>query len=436
MSRSMRERWHEAVKVALVGTARQTLAEPELDPFLAEAGMLAVAERAGALLPARGGPAAAAAPDEERPRATPAQTRQLELILAGAPALLPEWLGLCARAGRRVDELWIPELLEHGRTNLERRPALLAVLGARGRWLAAREKAWRWAVPAEPSAWETGAREERLAYIAELRARDPEAARARIAVGFADETPDDRAALVAQLDVGLADADEPFLEAVLDDRRKEVRLAAARLLARLPRSRLAARMAERGLALTPPEDLDRAALRDGIEPTPPRGEGARAFWLRQILAAAPLATWGGPAAALARAAASDFRPAILLGWAVAAVRQRDPVWAESLLGVTARVPDLVAVLPAVRREEVVAGVLGRGFDDAAWLLLQHTPPPWGERLVGAALHHARTRAVATEIALRAGPELIARLLSHAALGATLPVLERRAALHRAFQEPA
>src|SRR5215472_13774345 len=105
MCPSMLERWHEAVKAALVGTARRT--RPEL---LAEAAELAVAARAGAL-PAPARPLAAPAPDETLPRATPAQARQLELVLAAAPALLPEWLALCAASGRRADERLLTELL-------------------------------------------------------------------------------------------------------------------------------------------------------------------------------------------------------------------------------------------------------------------------------------------------------------------------------------
>src|SRR6266568_978000 len=138
MSRSMRERWREAVKVALVGTGRQTLSAPELEPFLAEAAALAVAERAG-VLPAVAPAGSAPAPDETLARTATAQTRQLELVLAGDPALLPEWLARCAAAGRRVDEQLLPELLDYGRADPELRPALLAVLGARGRWLATRE---------------------------------------------------------------------------------------------------------------------------------------------------------------------------------------------------------------------------------------------------------------------------------------------------------
>ena len=60
---------------------------------------------------------------------------------------------------------------------------------------------------------------------------------------FKDETWEDREAFVQRFAAGLSDADEPFLEAVLDDSRKAVRVAAAELLRRLPRSAYAQRAA-------------------------------------------------------------------------------------------------------------------------------------------------------------------------------------------------
>ena len=93
--------------------------------------------------------------------------------------------------------------------------------------------------------------------------------------------------------------DETFLEAALDDRRKEVRGAAADLLARLPESALRRRALERALPLlkfksnklrrktievTLPEACDKAMQRDGVEPKPGfRGVGEKAWWLQQML---------------------------------------------------------------------------------------------------------------------------------------------------------
>lgn len=450
MSLSTPERWQALVRAALIGAARQPIGAD----FLGEAAELAVALRAGRLLPVVNSPAVPPAPDEVQPRTNGAQTRQLELILSAEPRLVPEWLGRCIRAGRRVDERLLPALLELGRTRPALRPPIASVLGRRGLWLAALETAWRWPLPLDDSLWSSGSRAERTSVLAEQRQRDPAAARRRLETGFGDESPEDRAELLTALRVGLSDADEPFLEAALDDRRKEVRLAAARLLYLLPRSRLGQRMATRatqlvrGARVVLPDAPDPAALRDGIESTPPRGEGARAFWLRQILAAAPLP----PVAALA-AVQGEWRDVVVVGWALAAARQKDPTWAEALLELTAQVPELIRILPPARREAVAISRL------PDWELLRHVDGPWSDRLGRAALAAARAwleadprsrgpaaRAVLLEIALNL-PEvalapLIAALASpngslwSAALGATLPILERRRAMQRAFQETA
>ncbi|WP_204336314.1 DUF5691 domain-containing protein, partial [Proteus mirabilis] len=84
---------------------------------------------------------------------------------------------------------------------------------------------------------------ERRAAFAAFRRRDPAAARAALEAGFRGEKADMRQALVSALDDGLGEADEPFLEACLDDRASGVRGAAQNLLPRLPGSRLAQRMA-------------------------------------------------------------------------------------------------------------------------------------------------------------------------------------------------
>ena len=60
--------------------------------------------------------------------------------------------------------------------------------------------------------------------------------------GLSAET---RAAYVEALGVGLGPEDEPFLESALDDKSRQVRAEAVRLLATLPASRFAGRMTAR-----------------------------------------------------------------------------------------------------------------------------------------------------------------------------------------------
>src|SRR5262249_3150418 len=140
-------------------------------------------------------------------------------------------------------------------------------------------------------------------------------ARELLASTWQQEPPEDRAAFLASLEVGLSMDDEPFLESTLDDRRQTVRQKAAELLARLPDSRLVGRMIERltplltvpagqsglwpslrrqrslHLAVGLPEACDEAMVRDGVDPRPHAQHGERAGWLVQMLAIVPPSTW-------------------------------------------------------------------------------------------------------------------------------------------------
>jgi hypothetical protein len=150
---------------------------------------------------------------------------------------------------------------------------------------------------------------------------------------------------------GLGPDDEPLLEDALDDRAPSVRAAAADLLARLPGSALAGRMADRArvcvrlerrqarprIAVTPPAEYDQGLARDGVERKPAiRGYGQRGWWLRQVVAATPLGTWVPAFATTAAGVVAlpvddDWAAVLRAGWADAAVRQRAADWAAALL---------------------------------------------------------------------------------------------------------
>src|SRR5262249_42032067 len=156
---------------------------------------------------------------------------------------------------------------------------ILPVLGARGRWLAAQNPNWNYtAVDFDEALWGTGVRDQRLALLANLRRRDAARARDLLTATWEQESPKDRAHFLAALENGLSLEDEAFLESCLDDRRKEVRRAAADLLGRLPESALCQRMLERGrplltfklnrlkrkvIEVTLPESCDKTMQRDG-----------------------------------------------------------------------------------------------------------------------------------------------------------------------------
>ena len=151
---------------------------------------------------------------------------------------------------------------------------------------------------------------------------------------------------------GLSLADEPLLEAALDDRAAEVRSRAAHLLARLPGSALGQRMAERGLGClrlargisgtrlvaSPPAECDAAMRRDGITPGPGAGRSQladQAHLLLEVIARTPLDTWTGEfgrsAEQILAVPAGGWAPVLFTGWSRAAMAQRDQEWMAALI---------------------------------------------------------------------------------------------------------
>jgi Family of unknown function (DUF5691) len=377
--------YEDLVTAATVGIDRAPLPLDALaGPAAAHAGALDTSDPAAALLDAaallsaaaRAGrpPTAAAAVVPATPDRAPELSRRASSVLYYAlrtrdPALLTDLLEAAAAAGFRAAAPMLPALLDVAARDRALRPAVCAVLGERGRWLAAYRAEWQRVAdtgapahagdahadadhpaPDDPQAWATGRREERRAWLAAHRRHTPDEARDLLAAGWARETGTDREEFLEILAIGLSPSDEPFLEAALDDRRPAVRQVAARLLAALPASAFGRRAAARGagllrverrglkrvLAVTLPETADAAAARDGIGTPPPPGVGDRAWLLTELIAAVPLATW--PAALgldradlVALPEPDGFGADVHAGWRIAAVAQRDAAWAAALL---------------------------------------------------------------------------------------------------------
>ncbi|WP_344834503.1 DUF5691 domain-containing protein [Actinocorallia longicatena] len=428
--------WAEHVTVALLGTRRRGVPDlqeallPEADAaarLLDHAGLLAVQRRAG--MKPGAAEAVAPAPAEEAPAVPGPAALRLEMILGGERGrMLPEWLGAAARGGYRVPARNLPELLDKGRSDRAIRPYIARAAGRRGAWLALQNPDWAYLLTESGASaegvadWESGTRGQRVAALTALRRADPGAARARLLETWTTEAAPDRAAFLATFEHSLSAEDEEFLERCLDDRGKDVRQNAADLLARLPGSEYARRMAGRARGLLSlgrrtvrsrsepwitvvlPADHDDAMARDGI-PFHPAGSfapsagrvGARAAWLREILARAPLATWTEtfglpPGGIVALPVTGDLARDLHLGWARAALLQRDVAWARALLsgGIvveeTDLLGDLLRILPADERESVAADLI-RWNDRQPDLLgvLSRIPGPWEGRLADAVL---------------------------------------------------
>ncbi|MGW6707451.1 DUF5691 domain-containing protein [Streptomyces sp. NPDC054956] len=437
--------WDELVGAALLGTDRRQ-GSPEA--LLGAAAVQTVRRRAG-LRPAEAGPRPEPAPGDPRPAPPEPARRRLAQLLAGRTGaggsggrrgatpdlteLLPQWLAAAGQHGYRAPAALVPALLDAARARTDLRPQALALAGARGLWLARLNPDWRFALrggsgaagelPAATDAagverlWQEGLFAERVALLGVVRAHEAAAALRLLATTWSTERAEDRLMFLDSLRVGLSADDEPFLEAALDDRSRNVRATAAELLSALPASALAGRMAERALAcvgpegVTPPAECDAGMLRDGVVERPPAGRGERAWWLGQLVESAPLSCWRerfgglGPAETVALPMAEGWAEELHAAWCRAAVRQRDPAWSQALLGSASAPPaagpataslaeraKLLSILPEGERAAWVAEFVRAHGLSEAFQLLGVCAVPWaGElgRAVVEALESAR-----------------------------------------------
>ncbi|OEU91515.1 hypothetical protein DB35_15765, partial [Streptomyces abyssalis] len=367
--------------------------------------------------------------------------------------LLPQWLSAANGHGYRAPDAQLPALLDAARARTGLRAEALAFAGPRALWLARLNPEWRFALrntvphvaqhPASAPAtegqpgqdspeaeagpehtavpeaeagrlreagrlWDEGLFAERVALLSSLRRRDRAAGLALLAGTWATERAEDRLMFLDSLREGLCPSDEDFLEQALSDRSRTVRATAAELLSTLPGSALAGRMAARArtyvtqdpLATTPriaveaPHECDAGMQRDGVVPRPPAGRGERAWWLGQLVEAAPLSAWSGqfggrsPQEIVGLPVADDWKQDLHAAWCRAAVRQRDAEWARALIGQPTSLPPegagdaarLVAVLPAGERAAWAAGFIeAHGLSDA-FRVLGMCEVPWDEPL--------------------------------------------------------
>jgi len=412
-------------KAVLAGTARvpfepATAVAPALQAVAGHGLWQALAaqdlwQRAG-FLPAAGveAPQPAAPDGAATPRAA---EDMLLLLMRGLHAeLLPAWLALAHAQGVCLPHACLVPLLEQGMGKPALREKLLPVLGERGRWLVAQNPDWsaKYVAGADDAAavelaWNTGAPAQRAAALRAMRAADPAAALASLQSGWAQEAADLRAALLPCLEVRLSLADEPFLEAALDDKRKEVRGIARELLAILPGSQLSARCAARMEALFTlqprgegqlpvlevalPEACDKPMKRDGVGVENPYHLGEKQAWLFNMMQCVPPDHWAQrwavpPAGALQVMQASDFGRVLQEGLVHAmglAARAGSASAADWFVAVHAskvpnarvlssRLAEMAMALPPSERERVLHAWLecgnGSGVPDALMLARQ------------------------------------------------------------------
>ena len=360
--------------------ALPTLADAPEDPaavLLDRAALLTVARRAGRP-PEQAEPLPAAEPDPE-PAVSPAAGRRLARMLAGEhPDLLTEWLTAAVTRGLRVPAQLLPTLLDRARRVSPADPELRRLAaragGSRARWLAGLNPDWRFVTAhtvAGNEAWRLGEAGQRRGYLAALRATDPGAARELIAASW-DAAGPERVMFLSVLTDNLSLADEPLLEAALDDRAEDVRGWAAYLLASLPGSALGQRMADCArrclrlerhtqgprLLVSPPAQPDAAMRRDGITRGPAPGRSQlenRAHILLEVVARTPLSTWTGDfqmtPTQIVAVPSGGWAPVLFAAWSRAAMAQPDSGWMAALIAeaLTGRPPGTTAETAALRQ---------------------------------------------------------------------------------------
>lgn len=437
MNGSTSPHWQSLLPAAMVGTEKMALGAPTLSgdvgallaqlhaqadsparALLQTAGVLAVCERA-----ARQGqpaPATASASDTAAPDVTPAlsannPTLTLRWALADAPARLQiELLQHLKAAGLRLPASLLPAALEAGQRSVALRPALLTVLGERGRWLARQNTAWRYATGAAEQApletrWSEGSLTQRVELLKGERQSDPASARQRLQTALPDLPAKERAELAAVLIEGLSMADEALLVSLCKDRGGEVRQTARALLVQLPASaatqraiaRLQACVTSQRVLLVAKKwliDAPQAAAddwkADGLEAERPKhdGLGERAWWLYQLARQVPLAWWTGhtgmaPAALLQWAAKSDWNEALARAWLDVLRTAPDAAWCKAFLdhwpgkGLRESPAAVLALLPPDQREpywtqmlQDVSAAKVTGFSDVATQMVQACAP--------------------------------------------------------------
>ncbi|MFD7134988.1 DUF5691 domain-containing protein [Streptomyces sp. NPDC059894] len=440
--------WEDLVTAALLGTDRRTppgaASGRNAPAALLDAAAAETVRRRAGLRPGRAAPRTDPAPPDPRPVLPAPAARRLSLLLADRPGtggggrrgtapdlmeLLPQWLAAANARGFAAPAEALPALLDAARGRTDLRPAALEFAGPRALWLAGLNPDWRFALRATPGAgaslpgpeetdrvdrlWQEGLFAERVALLAAIRARDPDAARALLTATWPTERAEDRLMFLDSLRSGLGPRDEPFLEQALADRSRNVRATAAELLSALPGSALAARMAVRAgacvavdrtrdtptIVVEAPHECDTGMERDGVVPKAPTGRGERSWWLGQLVEATPLTAWparlGGraPGEIVALPVADDWMSELHAAWCRAAVRQRDAAWARALLGVPsapeaggpgavslAERAKLLGTLPTGERAEWVAGFIAAHGLSEAFQLLGVCAVPWAPPL--------------------------------------------------------
>lgn len=229
--------------------------------------------------------------------------RHLQMILDGKhKAVFPEFLHHLLENGKHLPTESIPSLMARQDIK-EWWPLIVMVVSPNGKWLLKQHPEWRLRLAAPVNIkWETASKEGRIQLLKSWRLTQPEKAIEEVEKTWDTEKTRNKKAYLKELETGLSGTDEPFLEKIKTDKRKEVRKEAIDLLSKLPLSDYAERMFQRVLDIlyyekgkwhfNLPEEPDKAAIADGILQIDTSWKGGpKAGYLGQVFSKVPPSRW-------------------------------------------------------------------------------------------------------------------------------------------------
>lgn len=360
--------WDELVKIALIGTDRSKLSEDSRKAFaylgvditksptsvvLESAVLLSLLKKSNPNAPSWDKVLPEKASAEQRKHCSKQSRNHLMLILKGNYSeLLPEFIAHLVNNQKLLPLELIPNLLQQSSTNENLWTTLRPVIGQRGLWLIQQNPAWH-GLTFEPdeSIWDVGSRAQRVQLLKFLRQQQADIALQLIQSTWSVDDLQSRVQFVKTLSINSSKKDEAFLESCLDNSRKEIRKAAAKILSAIPDSTLCQRVFEQlkamitfnartkkeKLSIQLPEELTNDMIRDGIDPSSRWFKGGvKASRLGQMMAIVPPKYWEdyfnkSTSETIKLFVRSEWSELILQAITEATILHKDHQWTETIL---------------------------------------------------------------------------------------------------------
>lgn len=155
--------------------------------------------------------------------------------------LLESFLAILKAKNWRISEEQLPELLDIGAKHKSLSTIIAAVSGERAKWLAGFNAEWQYILQLsdiDNIDFNLASRSERVAFLINLRKKNPEKAIELISNTWKDEDFQTKLEYLKTLGIASGFYDLPLLELAATESRKELRIEALKLLSSIPESSL------------------------------------------------------------------------------------------------------------------------------------------------------------------------------------------------------